>query len=317
LLENCVKDAFNRTLKETFKESLVDEPVYSSYIMPKEKSARDYTVFAQVKFNRWLVNRFKVGGINSDMFGYYEGLTEGRNSDKAVYTRTQLGTILDFAVPGGFLFSDKKKITPLRVSGEPTEPVNPLLQLVRTDLEQKKSNLNTLLSYLPEKTKYKVGGITGSEYEFQEKPYVAVVPRQGKTIVGVVFLSHQPGGKKTKGTKLRVQEQEFEVGVPHGGNLVNAYHLIRYFQDMPDICKVDAPRTAEVPPITDFAKKSNGSILEFLALEIARESYASGSPPISLKDFLTIQGSVPELEKQINGEYSDIKPAKWGLTQSV
>ena len=315
MLENCVKDAFNQVMKTTFKESMPEEPVYSSYIMPKEKSARDHTIFAQIKLNRWLVNRFKIGGMNSDIFGFYEGVTEGRNSDKAVYVRAQMGTILDFALPNGFIIDEKKKIVPLQISGEAADaqPVGPLLQLVQTDLGQNKSKLKMILNSLPEKTKYKVGGLTGNEYEFQQKPVVAVVPRQGKTIVGVTYLSHLPDGKKTKGVKLRVQEQEYEIGVPFGANLANAYHLIRYFQDIPDVCKTDTPKTSELPPIQDFTKKRRGSLFEFLALEIARGHYSSTSPPISLKDFLTLQENVLALEKQLNGDYEDIKLAKWSI----
>ena len=318
MLENCVKDAYNQLLKETFKESLDGEPVYSSYIMPKETSARDYTIFAQIKFNRWLVNRFKIGGIRSDLFGFYEGMTEGRNQDKAVYTRMQMGTILDFAIPNGFVISEKKKIIPLRTSGEPdtATKVDPLLQLVQTDFEQKKSKLNMMLHGLPEKTKYRVGGITGTEYEFQQKPLVVVAPRQGKTIVGLVSLSHQPGGQKTQGRKLRVENQDYEVGVPYGPNFINAYHIIRYFQDIPDICKTDIPRTSELPPVEDFAKKNRGSIFDFLALEVARQKYLPDMPQISLKDFITVQDGLQELEGKFTSEYNDVKLINWGSSQS-
>ncbi len=316
MLENCVKDTFNQVMKTTFKESMPEEPVYSTYVMPKEKSIRDTTIFAQLKFNRWLVNRFKIEGMNSDIFGFYEGVTEGRNSDKAVYVRAQMGTILDFAVPNGFLLTENKKFAPLQLSGAAADAqaVGPLLQLVQTDLKQNKSKLNMILKSLPEKTKYKVGGLTGKEWEFEQKPILAVVPRQGKTIVGVVFLSHLPGGKKTKGTKIQIQEQKYEIGAPFGANLANAYHLIRYFQDIPDVCKTDTPQTSEIPMVQDFAKNLRGSIFEFLALEVAREKYSPTSPPISLKDFLTLQENVLELEKQLNGDYEDIKLAKWGVT---
>jgi hypothetical protein len=309
MFEVCIRDAFNIMLKETFKEMLLTVPVYSMYTIPKSEYAVEVRVTRDVKFDRWVTNRFNIEGINSDIFGYYEGFTGGRNSNKAVYARSQLGTILDYAVPGGFLITDNKKAIPLRVTGEDSEIDNPLQNLVQADLGQKKSKLSSILKNLPEHTKY------DNKYEFRERPIIAVIPRQGRTIVGVVFLSYYPRGKGMRGALFRTEEGEFEVGVPFGGNFENAYHLIKYIQDLTIIYKESTPKTAEIPPVQDFTGYALGSIFEYLALEIARQEYSPDSQPFDLGDFLTVQGSVLELEKRINTEFEDIKMVKWGVSQ--
>ena len=95
--------------------------------------------------------------------------------------------------------------------------------------------------------------------------------------------------------------------------MANAYKIIRYFQDVPGICKTTVPRTSETPEILDFSKTNRGSIFEFLALEVARMNYASDSDPITLKDFITNQPNVKDLEAKFNQEYSDIKMPNWGV----
>ncbi|MHA2286916.1 MAG: hypothetical protein ACXABZ_13710 [Candidatus Thorarchaeota archaeon] len=316
MLDEYVKEGFTNLLKETFRESLAQEPEYWFRNQPKETSVRDYTIFAQVKLNRWLLQRFRVGGIDTELFGFYEGFIEGRNQDKAVYLRTHLGTIYDFAIPRGFALVKKggksPQLTSLRLSGESelADPTDPLLMLVKSDLQNNKSKLVSLMDGLPRKIKYKVSGVMGSEYEAESEVIMTLVPRQGKTIATVQFLSFQPKQKKSKGRTTKTAAGTFEVGTTFGPNMNLAYKLLRHFQDIPDVCKVASARTSELAtPVGPWAGTDNrhGRVHD-----TGRES--KGTDKLSEIRVWRYQTPRDQLGLAISYfEYGEIASLKWGM----
>ncbi|MHA1907867.1 MAG: hypothetical protein ACW98Y_11275 [Candidatus Thorarchaeota archaeon] len=315
-----VQSAFNGLLSDVFQNSLEGTP--ETTFLKGEIRAKA-GIYKPKDENTWVMQKFRVGGINSDIFTLYHGWFAFHYH--AFYQVSEVGTVLPFSIPRGFLipWREKKNTIPLTMKGDqPDHPVaNPLMALLNVELENhKKSTIGKIIRELPEQSEYQAGrtGIQKLKYKFgpdrigievpkeyskslemtiYKEPMVSVIPRYGKTIVSVRFSSFMPSGRM-KGVVMNHlspegKHRDMEIGVPYGNNFASAYKILRYFQDLPKEFHSDSEAMSVVPR----------DLPEFLSYEIARQKYMPESNPLGLEEYIMEGARIEELYGKITADY--------------
>jgi len=311
-LEAATLGAYNQMLKEAFGESLEGPAEYELVNLPR------VTLTKGISIHQWVLQKFRVGGINTDLYALHQGMTQGMRNDKGIYWLSHLGTILDFSVPRGFVLvrGGNLEITPLRNSGHQpgTSVSSPMLaQYIEEIRNAKFSKFASLANQLPRKNKYQMSGLNALTLESEVNPALHVIPRHGKTIVTVNFLSYIPNNKKTKGYQIPIpidgKDRKHEVGTTYPPNLADAYHMIRSIQDIPEFMKTSNEVVAEVPQWSDKGKGQGadmGGLSSFLALELARQVYDPDRGPLTFAEYAARQASLNTVIQPLANNYGDI-----------
>ncbi|MHA2153331.1 MAG: hypothetical protein ACXAAQ_15255 [Candidatus Thorarchaeota archaeon] len=323
------EDAFNQVIvstyssiiKKLFQEFIVDEPKHELF----EKKRVTVSIRRGISVHRWVLQRFNVNDLDNELVALYEGFTHGMNNDKAIYWLSHLGTVLNFSIPMGVVIKSggggMPKVMGIKRSGiESMEGrSHPLQEILEMEAyEFSKSAIMNHARVFPDKIKYRLDGISGNELEIEQDAFTFAIPRQGKTVVTTSFLSYIPGGDKTKGV-LRtipvmrengeVKDHKFEIGPVYATNLAKAYRVIRWFRDIPEICKSATSFTGEIPnPFKAWKGYGvlQGSLAAFLSLRIAQQKFKPDDQPITLKEFVLSESRITELVQVLQNEYGDI-----------
>lgn len=312
-LETATIGGYTQMLKDAFGESLVEAAVYEMMDLPRG------TLFNKgLYIDRWVLQKFKVGGIDSQLYALHQGMTQGMRNDKGIFWLTHLGSIFDFGVPKGFFIRKDKnlEIFPLRSSGhkDGVESTSPLQALLQEELDnQKQSKFASNAHNLPWENKYQMSGLNALTMETKKNATLHVIPRHGKTIVTVNFLSYIPNKKKTKGYQIPIpvagKDKKHEIGTTYPPNLANAYHLMRSIQDIPDFMKSEIEVISEIPRWPDEWQKQgadNGGLSSFLALELARQVFDPDREPLTLVEYITRHASLNSVIQPLAEKYGDI-----------
>ncbi|MBN2229536.1 MAG: hypothetical protein JW779_08055 [Candidatus Thorarchaeota archaeon] len=311
-LELAILGGYNQLVKDAFGEALAEEPLYELVTVPR------VTMTKTISVHQWLLQKFKVGGIDSQLYGLHQGCVQGLRDDKGIFWISHLGTVFDFSLPSGFVVTNtgKLEIIPLKNSGHQPSKTDssPLFALLREEIQNSKlSKFAKNMNALPRKNKYQMSGLNAVTLESELNPALHVIPRHGKTIVTANFISYAPDKGKTKGYQVPIpvegKDRKHEVGATYPPNFGIAYHLLRTIQDIPDNLKADSEFVADIPQWGEKGKGQGvdiGGLSSFLALELARQAYAPDREPLTLEEYVTRKESLNTIIQPLVGKHGDV-----------
>jgi hypothetical protein len=307
-------EAFGDRIKETkVREGIISDD-FGRY---------DYTVRKTWSY-RYVAHRFleKFTLRDRNLDYYFLMPVENWHKGQAMAHIGEIGTILDYSIPRGCFITMKYHIPeyhPLRNhdDGADTPTWTPLEVMIRKEIDgEKVSSLVEMFRKLPKKSKGHYDGMLGghsNEFrrakvavdsmptrdnlwgKFDTDPSVSVIPRNGKTIVVVRFLSFHDTSEyeKKRWTEavkipLEISNKGVQIILPEPDNILNAFNLMERIAKVLEPLKVDGEHTSQYM----------GGLTSYLAFEIAQKIHKPDEE-IGFIDFLNYTLTVREVVKSM------------------
>ena len=310
LLSQPLVEAFG----DRIKEIKVREGIISDNFGKKNYALRTTWYFLEYVAHRFL-EKFTLRDRNLDY--YFLMPVENWSKGQTMAQIGEIGTILDYSIPRGCFITMNFHIPeyhPLRNHDDnPDTPTwTPLEVLIRREIEgEKVSSLVEMFRKLPRYSKGHYDGRFGGHYnefrrakmivdsmptrdnmwgKFETDPSVSIIPRNGKTIVVVRFLSFLDVSCKekqwTEAVKIPpgISDKEIQIILPEPDNILNAFNLMERVIKILEPLKVDGEHTSQYM----------GGLTSYLAFEIAQQIHKPGEK-IGFIDFLNYTPVVREV----------------------
>jgi len=295
--------------KKYFSESKITEEItraslYEVIWQDKKSSLRPKLSLIPVTraygFNINILQRLFPEGRTDSIYLLHKGFTP--KDRRVIFTATEIGTILDFPTPVGFVLKDRRGSLrhphfeyQLLEMADGTQPstTHPLIALIEKEIDHSKmvaddksSKMFARVDALQDEEKFEL--FKFAPYKFKYPAYAAVIPYMEKTIIFASSLnttSSYLNRHKNGVAKLRIKENgdanDYEIALP--GISIAMYDLVKRLSAAAETHK-------STSPVSSIHPENLGTLGMFLIVEATRRIVDPDSSELSLHE---IYGTAP------------------------